>query len=86
MQVVKVSAHSVPKAVAGAIAGIIRDGGAAEVHTVGAGAVNQAAKAIAVACVFLREEGTEIICRPEFMETEINGETRTAIRFVVEKR
>lgn len=86
MQVVKVSAHSVPKAVAGAIAGIIREGGSAEVHTVGAGAVNQAAKAIAVACVFMREENVELCCRPEFMETEINGETRTAIRFIVEQR
>lgn len=86
MQIVKVSAHSVPKAVAGAIAGIIRDNETAEVHTVGAGAVNQAAKAIAVACVFMREEGTELICRPEFMETQINGEAKTAIRFIVERR
>lgn len=86
MQTVKVSANSVPKAVAGAIAGIIRDGESAEIHTVGAGAVNQAAKAIAVAVGFMKEENTDIVCVPEFIETEINGEPRTALRFVVEKR
>ncbi len=86
MQTVKVSANSVPKAVAGAIAGIIRDGESAEIHTVGAGAVNQAAKAIAVAVGFMKEENTDIVCVPEFIETEINGESRTALRFVVEKR
>ena len=80
MESVKVSARSVPKAVAGAIAAIIREGKTVEVQAVGAGAVNQAVKAIAIACVYMQEENTV------FAGIEINGEERTAICFKVEKR
>lgn len=86
MESVKVSARSVPKAVAGAIAAIIREGKTVEVQAVGAGAVNQAVKAIAIACVYMRDENTEIISVPAFAGIDINGEERTAICFKVEKR
>lgn len=86
MESVKVSARSVPKAVAGAIAAIIREGKQAEVQAVGAGAVNQAVKAIAIACVYMKEEDTEIVTIPSFAGIDINGEERTAICLVVEKR
>ncbi len=86
MDLVKVSSKSTPKAVAGAIAAIIRNGNKAEVQAVGAGAANQAVKSIAIACVYMKEENTEIVCVPAFTEIEINGETRTAMQFIVEKR
>ena len=86
MDTVKVSARSVPKAVAGAIAAIIREGRSVEVQAVGAGAVNQAVKAIAIACVYMKEENIEIVTVPSFAGIEINGEERTAMCFVVEKR
>ena len=66
MDTVKVSARSVPKAVAGAIAAIIREGRSVEVQAVGAGAVNQAVKAIAIACVYMKEDNTEIVTVPSF--------------------
>lgn len=86
MDLIKVSAKSTPKAVAGAIAAVIRSGSSAEVQSVGAGATNQAVKSIAIARTYLLEEQVEIICYPSFSETEINGEARTAMQFVVEKR
>lgn len=86
MDTVKVSARSVPKAVAGAIAAIIREGKNVEVQAVGAGAVNQAVKAIAIACVYMKEEDIEIVAVPSFSEIDINGEERTAMCFLVEKR
>lgn len=86
MDTVKVSSRSVPKAVAGAIAAIIREGKSVEVQAVGAGAVNQAVKAIAIACVYMKEEETEIVSVPSFAGIDIDGEERTAIRFLVDKR
>ncbi len=86
MDLVKVSARSVPKSVAGAVAGIIRDGKSAEIQAVGAGAANQALKSIAIARVYLRDDGIEIVCLPAFTEVDINGEMRTAIQMIVEKR
>lgn len=86
MDPVKVSSRSVPKAVAGAIAAIIREGNSVEVQAVGAGAVNQAVKAIAIACVYMKEEDIDIVSIPAFTGIEINGDERTAICFIVEKR
>ena len=86
MDLIKVSAKSTPKAVAGAIAAVIRSGSSAEVQSVGAGATNQAVKSIAIARTYLLEEQVEIICYPSCSETEINGEARTAMQFAVEKR
>jgi len=86
MEFLKVSSKSSPSSVAGAIAGMIKDGVHVEIQSVGAGAVNQAVKAIAIARGFLSPIGIEIVCAPAFADINIDGETRTAIRFVVEPR
>ncbi|MBE3577370.1 MAG: stage V sporulation protein S [Limnochordales bacterium] len=86
MDVLKVSANSKPKAVAGALAAVLREKGSAEVQAVGAGAVNQAIKAIAITRGFVAPNGIDLICIPAFAEININGEERTAIRFIVEPR
>jgi stage V sporulation protein S len=86
MEVVKVSAHSRSTAVAGAIAGIIRERGHAEVQAIGASAVNQAVKAAAIARTYLAMDGIEIACLPEFVEVEIEGQERTAVRLVIVTR
>ena len=86
MEFLKVSSKSSPSSVAGAIAGMIKDGVHVEIQSVGAGAVNQAVKAIAIARGFLSPIGIEIVCIPAFADIDIDGETRTAIRFVVEPR
>lgn len=86
MNLVKVSAHSVPKSVAGAIAGIIREGNKVEIQAVGAGAANQALKSVAIARVYLKDDQIKIVCLPAFTEIEIESEKRTAIQIIVEKR
>jgi len=86
MEFLKVSSKSSPSSVAGAIAGMIKDGVPVEIQSVGAGAVNQAVKAIAIARGFLSPLGIEIVCAPAFADIDIDGETRTAIRFSVEPR
>jgi stage V sporulation protein S len=85
-EVLKVSTRSRPSAVAGAIAGVIRDSGMAEVQSIGAGATNQAIKAVAIARSYLSEEGIEIVCVPSFIDVAIDEEERTAIRLLVERR
>jgi len=85
-EVLKVSTRSRPSAVAGAIAGVIRDTGMAEVQSIGAGATNQAIKAVAIARSYLSEEGIDIVCVPSFIDVAIDDEERTAIRLVVERR
>jgi stage V sporulation protein S len=85
-EVLKVSARSRPSAVAGAIAGVVREAGRAEVQAIGAGATNQAVKAVAIARDYLRETGIEAICLPAFIDVTIDNEDRTAIRLVVEPR
>ena len=85
-EVLKVSARSRPSAVAGAIAGVVREAGKAEVQAIGAGATNQAIKAVAIARDYLRESGIEAICIPAFIDVTIENEDRTAIRLVVEPR
>jgi stage V sporulation protein S len=72
--------------VAGAIAGVVREHGCAEVQAIGAGAVNQAVKAVAIAHSYLEEDGIHIITIPCFIDIEIEGQERTAIRLVVEPR
>jgi stage V sporulation protein S len=81
----KVSAHSRPVSVAGAIAGTVRDGKAATLQAIGAGSVNQAVKAISIARGFLAKDGLDIICVPEFVELDIDGNERTAVRFHVNR-
>lgn len=86
MEVLKVSAHSKPKAVAGALAAVVREHGSAEIQSVGAGAVNQAIKAIAIARGFVSPNGIDLVCIPAFTEIEIDGEERTAIKFYIESK
>ncbi len=86
MDVIKVSAKSRSTSVAGAIAGIMREVGHAEVQAIGAGAVNQAVKAVAIARTFLQQDGIDAICIPSFVEVSIDGQERTSIKLVVEKR
>ncbi len=84
VNIIKVSSTSRSTAVAGAIAGVIREYGHAEVQAIGASAVNQAVKAIAIARGYLAEDGYDISCVPTFTEVEINGQERTAVRFRVD--
>ncbi len=85
-EVLKVSANSNPKSVAGALAAVIRERGAAELQAVGAGAVNQAIKAIAITRGFVAPNGVNLVCIPAFSEVQIDGEERTAIKFLVQNR
>lgn len=86
VEVLRVSAKSNPNAVAGALAGVIREKGAAELQTIGAGALNQAVKALAIARGFLAPSGVDLICRPAFADILVEGEERTAIRLMIEPR
>lgn len=86
MDIIKVSAELRTSAVAGAIAGVVREHKRADVQAIGAGAVNQAVKATAIARGYLHEDGLDVICIPEFTTVEIEGKERTAIRLVVEPR
>lgn len=86
MEVIKVAAKSRSTSVAGAIAGVIRESGRAEVQAIGAGAVNQALKAAAIARGYLELEGIYIVCIPSFVEVDIDGQERTAIKLAVEPR
>jgi stage V sporulation protein S len=86
VEVLKVAATSRSTAVAGAIAGVVREVGRAEVQAIGAGAVNQAAKAVAIARGYLALDGFDIICIPAFADVVIAEQERTAIKFIVEPR
>ena len=86
MSIIKVSGTSRTSAVAGAIAGVFRENKRAEVQAIGAIAVNQAIKALALAKGYLKEDGYDIIFIPEFVDVEIDDKVRTAIKFVVEAR
>jgi stage V sporulation protein S len=86
MEVIKVAAKSRSTSVAGAIAGVVRESGRAEVQAIGAGAVNQALKATAIARGYLELDGIDIICIPSFVEVEIDGQERTAIKLSIEPR
>ena len=86
MDIIKVKAISRTAAVAGAIAGVMREQKHAEVQAIGAGAVNQAVKALVLAKNFLIQDGMEIYISPEFVNIEIEEKVRTAIKFVVERR
>ena len=86
MDVLKVSAKSNPNSVAGALAGVLREKGSAEVQAIGAGAINQAIKAIAIARGFVAPGGMDLICIPAFTDIMIENEERTAIKLLVEPR
>jgi stage V sporulation protein S len=86
IDIIKVAASSRTSAVAGAIAGVFREYQRADVQAIGASAVNQAVKALALATGYLAEDGYDIICVPHFVDVEIDGKLRTAIKFTVESR
>ena len=86
MEVLKVSSRSTPNSVAGAIAGVIRDKGEVEVQAVGAGASNQALKAIAIARGYLAPVGIDLICIPAFANVVIDGDDRTAMKIICQQR
>ena len=86
VEVLKVSSKSNPNSVAGALAGVLRQAGAVEVQVVGAGALNQAVKAIAIARGFVAPSNIDLVCIPTFADIEIDGQSRTAIRLAVEDR
>jgi stage V sporulation protein S len=86
MGILKVSSRSRSTAVAGAIAGVVRESGRAEAQAIGAGAVNQAVKAVAIARGYLALDGVDVICIPTFTEVEIEGQERTAMKLIVEPR
>jgi len=85
-KIIKVASTSRTTLVAGAIAGVMREQRTAEVQAIGAGAVNQAVKALATARMFLEGDGIEIYCVPYFMDVDIDGNERTAVRFRVRPR
>lgn len=86
MEILKVSAKSVPNSVAGAISGVVKENGEVEVQAVGAGAANQAIKSVAIARSYLAASDIDLICVPEFANVNINGEERTAIRLICQTR
>jgi stage V sporulation protein S len=86
VEILKVSSRSNPNSVAGAMAGVVRQSGAVEVQVVGAGALNQAVKAVAIARGYLTPSNVDLVCIPTFADIEIDGESRTAIRLSVEDR
>ena len=86
VEVLKVSSKSNPNSVAGALAGVLRQTGAVEVQVVGAGALNQAIKAIAIARGFVAPSNLDLVCIPTFADILIDGQARTAIRLAVEDR
>jgi stage V sporulation protein S len=86
MDIIKVSATSRTSAVAGAIAGVVREHKRADVQAIGAGAVNQAIKALILATAYLKSDNIFVVCVPEFVDVEIEDKIRTAIKLVVEPR
>lgn len=86
MEILKISAKSSPNSVAGAIAGMVKENGKVEMQAIGAGAINQAVKAVAIAKGFIDPSGIELICSPSFIEVIINDEEKTGIKFLVEPR
>lgn len=86
MEVLRVSTKSNPNSVAGALAGVLREKGTAELQAVGAGALNQAVKAVAMARGFVAPSGIDLVCVPAFADIEIDGEERTAIKLIIESR
>ena len=86
METLKVSSKSNPSSVAGAIANVFKEKNTVEIQSVGAGAINQAIKAIAIARGFVAPSGKNLICTPAFSDISIDGEERTAIKLIVEAR
>ncbi|MBL4934876.1 stage V sporulation protein S [Clostridium sp. YIM B02515] len=86
MEVLKVSAKSNPNSVAGALAGVLRETSTAEIQAIGAGALNQAVKAIAIARGFVAPTGIDLVCIPAFTDVIIDGDKKTAIKLIIQPR
>jgi stage V sporulation protein S len=86
MDILRISAKTSPNKVAGAIAGLVRENGRAEMQAIGAGAINQAVKAVAIARGFTAPTGIELVCSPAFTEVLIDNENKTGIKFTIEPR
>ena len=86
MEILKISSKSNPNSVAGAIAGMVKESQRAEMQAIGAGALNQAVKAVAIARGFVAPAGVDLVCIPAFAEVEVEGEDRTGIKLIVESR
>jgi stage V sporulation protein S len=86
MDILKVSSKSSPNSIAGALAGVIREKGSAELQAVGAGAINQAVKAVAIARGFVAPSGVDLVCVPAFTDIQINGEEKTALKIIVQPK
>ena len=86
MEILKISSKSNPNSVAGAIAGLVKESNKAEMQAIGAGALNQAVKAVAIARGFVAPSGVDLVCIPAFAEVEVEGEDRTGIKLIVESR
>lgn len=84
MEILKVSSKSIPTKVAGAIANILRLSNEVEIQTIGAGSLNQAVKAVAIARGFLAPSGKNLVCIPAFTDILIDGEEKTAIKLIIE--
>lgn len=86
MEILKISSSSKPKAVAGAVAAVLRGSGGVEIQAIGAGAVNQAVKSIAIARAYVEQDSIDLVCVPMFTKIDVEGEEKTAIKFVVTAR
>jgi len=86
MEILKVSSKSRPNSVAGALANVFREKGKVEIQAIGAGALNQAIKSIAIARGFVAPSGKDLVCIPAFSDISIDGEERTAIKLIVEAK
>lgn len=85
MEILKISSESNPNSVAGAIAGRIKESKKVELQAIGAGAVNQAVKSVAIARGFIAQEGINLSCIPAFTDVEVEGEKRTGIKFIIKE-
>ena len=86
METLKVGTKSNPNSVAGALANVIRQNGEVEIQAIGAGALNQAVKAVAIARGFIAPSGKNLVCIPAFTDILIDGDERTAIKLIVEAK
>ena len=86
MDTLKVSSKSNPNSVAGALTNVFREHGTVEIQAIGAGALNQAIKAIAIARGFVAPSGKNLVCIPAFADINIDGEERTAIKLIIETK
>ena len=86
MEILKISSKSNPNSLAWAIAGLVKENNKAEMQAIGAGALNQAVKAVAIARGFVAPSGVDLVCVPAFAEVEVEGENRTGMKLIIESR